>query len=76
MFIDIFNNIIENKAYFIETWNEVSNNGNKLQKYKARQFIGTLEKAIPIEEFNENLFFIFIDKMVVFDGEKNYSNFT
>lgn len=48
---------------------EVSNNGNELQKYKAKQFIGILDKAIQIEEFNESLFFIFIEKMTVFEGE-------
>ena len=26
-FVDIFNNMIENKDYFIKKWNEVSNNG-------------------------------------------------
>ena len=44
--------MIENKHYFIEKWNEVSNNVNDLQKYKARQFIGILEKESPIKEFN------------------------
>ena len=47
-FVDIFNDMIENKHYFIEKWNEVSNNVNDLQKYKARQFIGILEKESPI----------------------------
>ena len=61
--------MIENKDYFIKKWNEVSNNGNELQKYKAKQFIGILDKAIQIEEFNESLFFIFIEKMTVFEGE-------
>ena len=68
-FVDIFNNMIENKDYFIKKWNEVSNNGNELQKYKAKQFIGILDKAIQIKEFNESLFFIFIEKMTVFEGE-------
>ena len=68
-FVDIFNNMIQNKDYFIKKWNEVSNNGNELQKYKAKQFIGILDKAIQIEEFNESLFFIFIEKMTVFEGE-------
>lgn len=62
--------MIENKVYFIDKWNEVINNGNELQKYKAKQFIEILDKATPIEEFNESLFFIFIEKMTVFDGEK------
>ena len=62
--------MIENKDYFIEKWSEVINNGNELQKYKAKQFIEILDKATSIEEFNENLFFIFIEKMTVFDGEK------
>ena len=61
--------MIENKDYFIKKWNEVSNNGNELQKYKAKQFIGILDKAIQIKEFNESLFFIFIEKMTVFEGE-------
>lgn len=62
--------MIENKDYFIEKQNEVSNNGNEIQKYKARQFIGILEKETQIEQFNENLFFICIEKISVFAVEK------
>ena len=32
-------------------------------------FVDILDKAIQIEEFNESLFFIFIEKMTVFEGE-------
>lgn len=41
-----------------------------LQKYKSKQFIQIIKKAEPIKEFDEELFFIFIEKMIIYDGKK------
>lgn len=70
VFIDTFNTLIENKDFFFDKWNDIIKSGNQLQKYKSKQFIEILNKAKPIKEFDEKLFFIFIEKMTVYEGQK------
>jgi len=67
-FINTFNAMIENKAYFIEKWQESLGSDNLLQRYKARQFIGIITEAEVVTEFNVDLYFMLVEKMVVFDG--------
>lgn len=54
----------------MDKWNEIIMIGNELQKYKSKQFVEILNKAKPIKVFDEKLFFIFIEKMTVYDGKK------
>ncbi|WP_297418967.1 recombinase family protein [Clostridium sp.] len=70
VFIDTFNTLIQNKDFFLGKWNENIKIGNELQKYKSKQFIEILNKAKPIKEFDEKLFFIFIEKMIIYEGQK------
>lgn len=43
---------------------------NVLVRYKAKQFMGILDDAEPIKEFDMDLFFRIIEKMTVFEREK------
>ncbi|TCT14537.1 DNA invertase Pin-like site-specific DNA recombinase [Natranaerovirga pectinivora] len=70
VFINTFNMMLENKDYFIKKWEEHLDSDDLLKKYKAKQFIKVIEKVESIEKFNTDLFNIFIEKMVVFDGGK------
>lgn len=70
IFIDTFNTMIENKDFFLDKWNEIIKIGNQLQKHKSKQFIEILNKTKPIKVFDEKLFFIFIEKITVYDGQK------
>lgn len=36
-------------------------------RYKAKQFIGIVEKAKPITEFDADLYYIFVEKITVRD---------
>jgi len=69
-FINTFNAMIENKDYFMEKWKEHLKSDNLLQRYKAKQFMRIIENAEPIEEFDMDLFFRIIEKMIMFEGEK------
>jgi len=68
VFINTFNAIIENKDYFMRKWQERSEDDNLLQRYKARQFIAIIAEAEVMVEFDVNLYFALVEKMVVFDG--------
>ena len=62
------NAMIENKAYFIEKWKERLGSDNALGRYKAKQFIGIMADAEVIEEYNAELYFAMVEKMIVCDG--------
>lgn len=43
---------------------------NLLQRYKSKQFIKIIENTRIIEEFDMDLFFMIIEKMIVFEEQK------
>nr|WP_304519138.1 zinc ribbon domain-containing protein [Clostridium estertheticum] len=69
-FINTFNVIIENKAYFMEKWKAESQSGNLLRRYKADEFIKMIADGEPIKEFDIDIYFKIIEKMIVFEGNK------
>ncbi len=69
-FVNTFNTMIENKDYFMEKWKLHLKSDNLLQRYKAKQFIEIINHAKSIENFDMDLYFKVIEKMVVFEGEK------
>lgn len=69
-FVNTFNAMIENKNYFIEKWKDGLKSENILVKYKAKQFIEILENAEPINEFDIDIYFKIIEKMIVLEENK------
>lgn len=69
-FINVFNSLIENKDYFIEKWKERLEGDNLLESYKANQFIKIITESKPIEDFDIGLYFVLVEKMTVFDGDR------
>lgn len=67
-FVSSFNALVENKEYFIEKWE--AEDGDELRRYKAREFIEIIEYGKPIEEFDIDLYFKMIEKMIVLGDEK------
>ncbi|WMM26124.1 recombinase zinc beta ribbon domain-containing protein [Tissierella sp. MB52-C2] len=63
--ISSFNVLVENKEYFIEKWK--AEDGDELKKYRVNEFIEIIEDGIVIEEFDIDLYFKMIEKMVVFE---------
>lgn len=69
-FINTFNAILANKEYFMEKWQQKNSSGNFLEKYRAKQFYNLFTKGTPLSEFDIDLHFKLIEKMVVFEGRK------
>jgi hypothetical protein len=69
-FVNTFNAMVENKNYFMEKWEEGLKSENVLVRYKAKQFMGILADAEPVEDFDMDMFFRIVEKMTVFYGEK------
>ena len=69
-FINTFNAIIENKGYFMEKWKDELQSESVLLRYKAGDFIKIIKDAVPIKEYDMDLFFRIIEKMTVFEGQK------
>lgn len=57
--------MIENKDYFMEKWKEHLKSDDVLVRYKAKQFIGILKNSKPIKQFDEDLFFRIVEKIIV-----------
>jgi site-specific DNA recombinase len=69
-FINTFNTLVENKNYFMEKWAKGLQSENVLVRYKAKQFIRIIENAETIKEFDIDIYFKIIEKMIVFEGNK------
>lgn len=63
-FVSSFNALVENREEFIEKWKAMD--GDELGRYRAKEFIGLVE-AGKIDEFDMDLYFRMIEKMVVFE---------
>ncbi len=66
-FISSFNALIENKEQFIEKWK--AEDGDELERYRAREFIEIIDEGKPIEEFDIDLYFKMVEKIVVFEDK-------
>lgn len=53
---------MENKEHFIEKWK--AEDGDERERHRANEFIEIIEKE-EIDEFDINLYFRMIEKMVV-----------
>lgn len=70
VFINTFNTLLENKNYFMAKWKERLKSDNSLHRYKAKQFLKTISEAVPISEFEIDLYNALIEKMTVVDGKR------
>ena len=64
-FVDVFNAMIENKAYFIGKWQEGLKSDNLLKRYKSKQFIASALSWKKIDEFDIDLYFALVEKLTV-----------
>ncbi|WAG61796.1 hypothetical protein LL037_16580 [Clostridium estertheticum] len=54
----------------MEKWKAESQSENLLRRYKADEFIKMIAEAEPIKEFDIDIYFKMIEKMIVFEGNK------
>lgn len=66
-FISSFNALVENKEHFIEKWKV--EDGDELEKYRGREFMDIIGYGELIKEFDIDLYFRMIEKMVVFEDK-------
>lgn len=64
-FISSFNALVENKENFLEKWKVEDE--DKLERHRAREFIGIIESGKRIEEFDIDLYFKMIEKMTIYE---------
>ena len=64
-FVDVFNAMIENKAYFTGKWQEGLKSDNLLKRYKSRQFLELSLSWQKIDEFDIDLYFALVEKITV-----------
>lgn len=64
-FVNTFNAMIENKAYFIGKWQEGLKSDNLLKRYKSKQFIASALSWKKIDEFDIDLYFALVEKLTV-----------
>ena len=70
VFVEAFNALIENKEYFMEKWKKGLRSENVLLRYKAKEFIDIIKEAEALKEFNIDIYFKIIEKLIVFEGNK------
>ena len=70
VFVEAFNAMIENKEDFMEKWQQGLQSENVLVKYKSREFIRIIENANLMKEFDIDIYFKIIEKMIVFEVNK------
>ena len=66
-FVDVFNMMVENKEPFFDKWQRMRESDNPLQRYKVKQFANIIADRGRIKEFDVDLYFALVEKIVVFD---------
>lgn len=52
-FVEAFNELVENRQYFLKKWRAELDGANELKKYRLNEFIKILEMAATINKFDE-----------------------
>ncbi len=59
----------------MKKWQHCLENMNSLQRYKTEQFIRIMEETKPPSEFDMDLYFAIVEKMMVYDDGQLIVNF-
>lgn len=70
-FVDVLNDLIENKEYFFIKWEAEMENSNLLKKYRLNTFIRILGSAKPIKVFDERLCLMLLGHIREVDGNNS-----
>ncbi|NLI88934.1 MAG: recombinase family protein [Epulopiscium sp.] len=65
-FVNGFNDMVDNREELVKKWG--AEDGDALAKYRAKEFIELTKEKI--DEFDVDLFFRVVEKMMVFEGGK------
>lgn len=65
--VNVFNMMVESKEAFFDKWQRMRESGSSLQRYKVKQFANIIADRGRIKEFDVDLYFALVEKIVVFD---------
>ena len=69
-FVNAFNAVLESREYFISKWNEQLNSEDILKRVTAKRFITIFKNAEPLEQFDTELYFKLVEKVVVYEDSR------
>ena len=69
-FVKIFNSLVENKEQFIAKWQKLLRSDDLLKKVTAQRFISVFENAMPLSCFDVDLYFMLVEKIIVYEGSR------
>ena len=69
-FVEVFNSLVENKGHFMEKWQEMLQSEDLLKKVTAKRFISVFENAVPLTCFDVDLYFMLVEKIIVYGGSR------
>ena len=67
-FVEVFNELVANKQYFLEKWRDALEDRDALKQYRLNEFIGILESSTRINTFDEDLCLEMLKHIQVVDG--------
>ncbi len=69
-FVNAFNAVLENREHFMSKWNEQINSEDILKRVTAKRFIDIYKDAQPLEQFDTELYFRLVEKIVVYEDSR------
>ncbi len=69
-FVSALNAVLDNKHLFMLKWNEQINSQDILKRVTAKRFVDTFKNAEPIEQFDAELYFKLVEKIVVYEDSR------
>lgn len=64
-FIEVYNEIVEKREQFLNKWREMLHDENALNRVVAKRFISIFQNANKIIEFESDLFYMTVEKIIV-----------
>lgn len=68
VFVNAFNAVVENWEKYMRKWERDLSNEDILKRVTAKRFIQIFAKAKPIDQFEEDLYFKLVEKIVVHEA--------
>lgn len=67
-FVMAWNSIIENKEKYMKKWSDLEKDGKELERIRARQFKELAEKGVLLEEINNEIVSLVLERVEVYDS--------
>ena len=71
-FVNVFNALVENKAYFLKKWGEEVEDADALKTYRLKAFFNILGNTVHIEEFDASLCLKMLEQIQLIDSKNKF----